>query len=216
MKIIYSKRRTIALIIEPDGSLTVRAPLRFSRKKIDELVIEKEAWVRERQEWVRLHATALHCYEAGELFYYLGKTYPLNYSDRQGQPLILSQGFQLKLALILQAKKVFIAWYRYQARQVILERASLLANRYHLFYKGIHITSARTRWGSCSSRGTLNFSWRLVMAPPEVIDYVITHELAHLKIHNHSSDFWNFVEKLSPNYRTLRKWLKENGGRFNL
>ena len=77
MKIIHSKRRTIALIIEADGSLTVRAPLRFSRVRIEQLVIEKEAWIRERQAWVHSHSIASHCYEAGELFYYLGKTYPL-------------------------------------------------------------------------------------------------------------------------------------------
>jgi predicted metal-dependent hydrolase len=216
MKIIHSKRRTIALIIETDGSLTVRAPLRFSRARIEQLVIEKEAWIRARQEWMRLHATVSHCYESGELFYYLGKTYPLRYADRQPQSLILSDGFQLKRKLKTRAKQVFTAWYRDQARQIINERALLLGNRHLLFFKEIRITSARTRWGSCSSRGTLNFSWRLVMAPPEVIDYVIIHELAHLKIPNHSSDYWKYVEQLSPNYRTLRKWLKENGARFSL
>jgi predicted metal-dependent hydrolase len=216
MKIIHSKRKTIALIIETDGSLTVRAPLRFSRDRIEQLVIEKEAWIRERQERIRLHTTAPHCFEIGELFYYLGKTYPLRYADRQPQPLVLSDSFQLKRNLKPRAKQVFTAWYRDQARQIINERAQLLGNRYHLFFKEIHITRARTRWGSCSSRGALNFSWRLVMAPPEIIDYVIIHELAHLKIPNHSSGYWKYVEQLSPNYRTLRKWLKENGARFSL
>jgi predicted metal-dependent hydrolase len=216
MKIIHSKRRTIALIIETDGSLTVRAPIRFSRARIEQLVIEKGAWIRERQEWIRLHVPAPHCYEAGELFYYLGKAYPLGYADRQSQPLVLSDGFQLKRSLRTRAKQVFTTWYRDQARPIINQRAQLLANRHLLFFKEIHITGARTRWGSCSSRGTLNFSWRLVMAPPEVIDYVIIHELAHLKIPNHSSDYWKYVEQLSPNYRTLRKWLKENGARFSL
>ena len=73
------------------------------------------------------------------------------------------------------------------------------------------ITDARTRWGSCSTRGSLNFSWRLVMAPPAVIDYVILHELAHLKIHNHSSNFWSRVAQLVPDYREHKKWLEQNG-----
>ncbi len=216
MKIIHSKRKTIALIIETDGNVTVRAPLRFSRARIEQLLVEKEAWIRERQEWLRLHTAPPHCYEAGELFYYLGKPYPLSYTERQLQPLVFNDRFQLKQGLKKQARKVFIAWYREQARQLISERASIIADRHHLFFKEIHITSACTRWGSCTSRGTLNFSWRLVMAPPEVIDYVITHELAHLKIPNHSSEFWKYVEQLSPNSRTLRKWLKENGGKFYL
>jgi hypothetical protein len=204
------------LVIEQDGSLTVRAPQRFSRANIDQLVLEKAGWIRERQAWVRQHSTAPHRYEEGELFYYLGKTYPLSYADRQKQPLILIDTFQLDRPSKTQAKKVFNAWYRDQARQIIGERASILANLHHLVFKDLHITSARTRWGSCSSSGALNFTWRLVMAPLEVIDYVIIHELAHLKIHNHSSEFWNYVEQLSPNYRTLRKWLEDNGGRFNL
>jgi predicted metal-dependent hydrolase len=216
MKIIRSKRKTIALVIEQDGSLTVRAPQRFSRSNIEQLVIEKAGWIRQRQEWIRLHSTAPHRYEEGELFYYLGKAFPLSFADRQMQPLLLIDTFQLKRPLKTQARKVFIAWYRDQAHQLIGERAAILANRHHLVFKDLHITSARTRWGSCNSRGALNFSWRLVMAPLEVIDYVIIHELAHLKIRNHSSEFWNYVEKLSPNYRTLRKWLKENGGSFNL
>jgi predicted metal-dependent hydrolase len=216
MKIVRSRRKTIALIIEQDGSLIVRAPLRLSRLKIEQLVAEKADWIRKRQEWVRLHYVVSHRYEEGELFYFLGKSYPLKLVDQQHRPLLLSNSFQLDRNFQAHAQQVFIDWYRDQTRQVIGERLSALANLYQLSYSNIHITSARTRWGSCSSRDTLNFSWRLVMAPLEVIDYVITHELAHLKIPNHSAAFWKYVEQLSPNYRALRKWLKENGGRLNL
>jgi predicted metal-dependent hydrolase len=216
MKIVRSKRKTIAFVIEHDGSLTIRAPLRFSRVKIERLVVENADWIRARQDWTRQHSAASHRFEEGEHFYYLGKTFPLKFADYQQQPLLLNDSFQLDQRLKTDVKKVFVAWYRDQARQVIGERAAILADLYHLFYKDIHITSARSRWGSCSRRGSLNFSWRLVMAPPEIIDYVITHELAHLKIPNHSPDFWKYVEQLSPNYRVLRKWLKENGGKFNI
>ena len=216
MKIVRSKRKTIAFVIEQDGRLTIRAPLRFSRAKIEQLVVENADWIRARQDWTRQHSAASHRFEEGEHFYYLGKTFPLKYSVHQQQPLLLNDCFQLNQQRKTDVKKVFVAWYRDQARQVIGERAAILADLYHLFYKEIHITSARTRWGSCSRRGSLNFSWRLVMAPPEIIDYVITHELAHLKIPNHSPDFWKYIEQLSPNYRVLRKWLKENGGKFNL
>ena len=216
MKIVRSKRKTTAFVIEHDGSLTIRAPLRFSRVIIEQLVVENADWIRARQDWTRQHSAASHRFEEGEHFYYLGKTFPLKYSVHQQQPLLLNDCFQLNQQRKTDVKKVFIAWYRHQARQVIGERAAILADLYQLFYKDIRITSARTRWGSCSRRGSLNFSWRLVMAPPEIIDYVITHELAHLKIPNHSPDFWKYIEQLSPNYRVLRKWLKENGGKFNL
>jgi len=75
----------------------------------------------------------------------------------------------------------------------------------------IRISSARTRWGSCSSRGTLSFTYRLVMAPPDVVDYVVLHELVHTQIHNHSKTFWNKVAKLMPDYKPRLAWLKKNG-----
>jgi predicted metal-dependent hydrolase len=75
----------------------------------------------------------------------------------------------------------------------------------------VRISSARTRWGSCSSRGSLSFTWRLVMAPVEVVDYVIVHELAHLRVHNHSPEFWKEVARLMPDYAQRKQWLKDNG-----
>ena len=75
----------------------------------------------------------------------------------------------------------------------------------------IHIKDQKTRWGSCSSKRNLNFNWRLVMAPPEVLDYVVVHELSHLTHMNHSRDFWELVGQVMPEYKQMRKWLRENG-----
>lgn len=80
----------------------------------------------------------------------------------------------------------------------------------------LRISSARTRWGSCSAKGTISLTWRLVMAPPEILDYVIVHELAHLKVKNHSSAFWKVVETYLPGYQNQRKWLKQNGHTLDL
>ncbi|MCX6807530.1 MAG: M48 family metallopeptidase, partial [Patescibacteria group bacterium] len=78
-------------------------------------------------------------------------------------------------------------------------------------YKQIRVTSAKKRWGSCSHKGNISFSWRLIMATPSIIDYVIVHELAHLREYNHSKKFWQFVAKIIPYYKEQRKWLKDNG-----
>ncbi len=110
-----------------------------------------------------------------------------------------------------RAKEAFTAWYRAQARPLIEERARAFAARYGFNYKQLKITSARTRWGSCSSRGTLSFTWRLVMAPPECLDYVVVHELAHLRVANHSWTFWEEVGAILPDYKARRKWLRVNG-----
>jgi predicted metal-dependent hydrolase len=105
----------------------------------------------------------------------------------------------------------FENWYKERAKALIPRRVSQLAAQYGFEYQRIRITSARTRWGSCSSRGTLSFTWRLVMAPEEMIDYVIVHELVHLHIHNHSKEFWTKVGLIMPGYKAKRLWLKKNG-----
>lgn len=83
-------------------------------------------------------------------------------------------------------------------------------------YNKITIRSQKTRWGSCSSKGTLSFNWRLMLAPPAILDYVVVHELCHLTHMNHSAEFWNLVESVFPNYRAARKWLKEHGNELVL
>ena len=82
--------------------------------------------------------------------------------------------------------------------------------------KQVRINSAKTRWGSCGPGGVLNFTWRLVMAPLDVIDYVVVHELSHLRVKDHSSKFWKVVESISPEYKKHRKWLRENGEKLSL
>lgn len=101
-------------------------------------------------------------------------------------------------------------WMRQQARSEIEEIVRQQAARMNLKYKSVSIRDQRTRWGSCSSKGTLSFNWRLIMAPREVLEYVVIHELAHIRQPNHSSAFWHVVETYAPNYKLLRQWLRKN------
>jgi hypothetical protein len=156
-------------------------------------------------------------YSQGELFYYLGESIPLSIVP-SGSPALRLEGGRFLLARPYQgrAAEVFAAWYRRQARQVIGERLAAWAGEHGLVYGSLRITSAQRRWGSCGPKGTLNFSWRLVMAPPEVIDYVIIHELAHLEIRNHSPLFWQRVAQMMPDYKRQVAWLKANGRKLSL
>ncbi len=101
--------------------------------------------------------------------------------------------------------------YKKLAKQVIPSRVSQFAQKYGFSYNTVKITSATTRWGSCTSQKNLNFTYRLALAPQEVIDYVIVHELCHLRQMNHSSKFWDEVRAIMPEYKKQEKWLKENG-----
>lgn len=211
-RLIRSKRRTIALIVERDGSVTVRAPLRMSGTVIDEFVQKHSKWVEKKQiEMQSIMPKQPRKYEAGEQFPYLGKNYSLELvKDAKGK-LVFDGSFKLSQTEKDNAELVFRNWYRKQAAKLIGERVAYFAKQFGLDVRSIRITSARTRWGSCSPRGTLSFSWRLLMTPPDVIDYVVVHELAHTIHHNHSKRFWNLVEKWMPDYKERRKQLKQYG-----
>lgn len=109
-------------------------------------------------------------------------------------------------------KNIFEKWIREYARKVIETRTKDIAEKYGFKYKKISIRAQSTRWGSCSSDRNLNFNWKLIMAPVEVLDYVIVHELCHTVEMNHSKSFWNLVASVMPNYKVYRDWLKKNGG----
>ena len=100
---------------------------------------------------------------------------------------------------------------RIGARELISALAEEEAKRIGVAYRRIQIGDQRSRWSACSSRGTLSFSWRLVLAPSEVLDYVVVHELCHLRVPNHSKKFWSLVERWRPGWRDQREWLREHG-----
>ncbi len=216
-KIVRTGRKTLALVVDSQGRLVVRAPLRLPRADIVEFVNRQADWIRSRQDRVlamRREAVPKRFVD-GECFLYLGKSYPLRIVTRAAQPLLLGQSFELDRAARPQARSVFEDWYRRQARQVIIGLVARHPNA-SAGLKSIRITSARTRFGSCSSLATLSFPWRLVMAPLEVVDYVVVHELVHLSVKNHSRAFWLRVESLLPDYRVRRDWLRANGHRLRL
>ncbi len=215
-KLVRSKRKTLSLIVETDGTLTVRAPLWMREADIRRFVEAKAAWVKRKQAKARKEAVAPHQYVDDETFWYLGKKIPLRTIPNQKSALVLDGYFKLARSAQPRAEAVFEAWYKKQACAVLTGRVEFFAREYGFNVEKIRISSARTRWGSCSQKGTLSFTWRLVMAPTEVIDYVVVHELCHLKQMNHSKTFWEQVETILPAYRAYRKWLKKNGALLRL
>lgn len=107
-------------------------------------------------------------------------------------------------------RRLVVPWLKAQARAIIEESVKKQAVRMGVSYKGVSIRDQRTRWGSCSNQGSLSFNWRLVMAPPAVLQYVVIHELAHRRQQNHSKAFWQVVTQYYPEYKTARAWLRTN------
>ena len=216
-QIIRSRRKTIALVIQKDGALIVRAPLRAPEKFIREFAEKNAQWILKKQAQMRA-AVSLppRQYAFGETFLYLGREVPLEIVKGQKPALVLDTHFKLAESTVGHAEKVFQSWYREQAKKILSERVLLFAERHNLQYQKIRIGSARTRWGSCNAKGGLSFSWRLILTPMEIVDYVVVHELAHTLVHNHSGQFWKQVERILPDYKVHRKWLRTNGQKVML
>ena len=108
-------------------------------------------------------------------------------------------------------KEMLTKWYKDSFGDIVRERIEKYSPELNVAPAKIFIKNQKTRWGSCSTKGNINLNWLLVMTPLEIIDYVIVHELSHLKVINHSQEFWTLVESILPDYKERRKWLKENG-----
>jgi predicted metal-dependent hydrolase len=216
-QVIRSKKRrkTISLHIKEDSRIVIYAPFRTSNREIERFIKEKELWVAKKMsENEKKLKEAGKAFLPGEKFLYLGEWYPLEILEggKKESPLKLSFGkFILLKDHAETAKNLFIHWYKKEAKEMIGARVNYFSHKLQLFPRGIKITSARSRWGSCSRDNRLSFSWRIIMASLSVIDYILIHELVHIREKNHSRRFWNHLETLLPDYKKQRLWLKENG-----
>lgn len=198
-----SKRKTIAIHITPDSRVEVKSPMRVSRTVIDGFVKSKEGWIEK-------HLAAIKGRERtplaiGGKMLFLGKEYTLlknegcSYFD--GEAMYIQKGSDIYAILS--------EFYQSKAVELIPSMVHETEDKIGLYANKISITSAKTRWGSCSGKNNLNFTWRLMMAHPEVIEYVVVHELAHIKEKNHCNRFWEFVERYEPEYKIKREKLRQ-------
>jgi len=218
-KIIRTNRKTIALQITDNASLIVRAPYNVTEETIKNVIIKHLDWIEKRKKdlLTRDPKFVKKEFVNGEGFLYLGKSYKLKIIKNQEKPLIFQDGyFLLSKEYQAIAMELFIDWYKKKAYEKISERVEWYAQKRGFIYNKINITDANKSWASCSAKGNLNFSWRLIMAPLPVIDYVVVHELVHLKEKNHAKTFWNKVKMLMPDYEKYEEWLKRNGYLFHL
>ena len=183
------------MYINNDAELIVRAPFNTSEKTINKVVLKYKDRLQKTQEEVQLRNLKFNKKEFvnGERFLYLGNYYNLKLVDNPEILLDFKDEFLLSKKYFLRAKDVFIYWYKRRAYEKISQRVEWYAQKNGFEYNKINITNAQKRWGSCSHRGNLSFSWRLIMASLPIIDSVVVHELAHLEVKNHSKTFWNKV-----------------------
>jgi len=205
-----SNRKTIAIQIR-NGVVEVRAPLRTPMQVIDNFVKLKEGWISERLaiSSERAESRKYFTLTYGDLVTYRGKQYHITEKpgDRvgfDGESFYMPPGLSPR-----QVRAACIQIYRQLAERYITKRAFMLALIMSVLPSAVRINSAKARWGSCSVKQSVNFSWLLIMADDDVIDYVIVHELAHIKELNHSANFWAVVERVIPEYRELKARLSD-------
>lgn len=210
------KAKYLRLEIRPETGLTVIIPSSYSPKKIPDLLHGKEKWISEKLAkhkdlQLTMNNNGL---KDGDTVFYLGQEFKL-VTIQSNKTGVMINADPNRLVVTVNNDNdavcsILEQWYRKIAANFIKKRAEKLATRMKINYSRISIRGQKTRWGSCSVQGNLNFNWKLIMAPEPIIDYVITHELAHLMEMNHSKRFWQIVGHYCPNCQESRKWLTEH------
>jgi predicted metal-dependent hydrolase len=213
-QVIRTHRKTVGIYVERDGQVVLRAPVAATAEKLTKVVEQKLSWIYKHLAlWTELNAnTPRREFVSGETFYVGGQACVLDVRDDTAEPLF-REGDRLVLnrGQIGRADELLRAMYR----RVGYERLPLLIERYapRMGVKPgkLRVWELKNRWASCSVAGNLNFHWRVVALPQDIQEYLVVHELAHLKHLNHGKEFWSEVEKTLPTWKTAAEWLRVNG-----
>lgn len=229
--VVKSKRKSLAIAIGIGGSVIVKVPLQVRAADVKRLLQKKQEWIYSTYQKQSIRKREGILIKEGTMIPYQDKQYPLRIEyqpyhkvanifirnsvnedgNRESNLIITTPCTELSFV-----KKCLEEWYKKNARTVIANRVAYYASIMGVSYGRIAIRSQKSRWGSCSFEGNLNFNWHLIMMPSQVLDYVVIHELAHRIEMNHSKQFWLIVAKFCPDYLDRKKWLKEFGLRFDL
>lgn len=214
------RRRSITLTINEDG-LRVGAPWRASQSRIDKLLARHAQWISLKLAQWQARRPAPFSWQAGAPVMMLGEPLILTLTNeksvtrRDGDRLCVGVGVNTGDDPATLAKQV-TAWLRDTAQNWFEQRSAHFARVLDVRAPSIRLSNARTRWGTCHPDGRVHLNWRLIQTPPALIDYVVVHELAHLREPNHSARFWAWVERAMPDYKARRRTLRLDGHRFLL
>ncbi len=226
-RLVKKKKKNLSIIVKNSGEIIAYSPLKLKYQEIERIILSKGDWILNKKELIENNNSRKkkRKYIDGDLFLYLGEKYRLKIINRdkiKGTKIRLEKEF---LKIEKDSSKEFskekiieslYKWYRERAKKIIEERVIFFGKKYNFNYGEIKIKKVKRYWGSCSAKGELNFNLKLIMAPIEIIDYVILHELCHTIHHNHRKEYWNLVEKYVVDYKVKRRWLRDNGVSFEI
>ncbi len=219
--VTYSRRKSLKIAVEPPGLISVVAPAGLPKSMVMERVRSKAAWIAGKLDCFHdLHLPLARSFESGESFMYLGRDYPLSiYLDaRLKKPEASLHGERVWVETPAAGpdviREAMETWYRRQTLEKIEERVQHYQRLFSKRPSAVKVKEQKRRWGSCTGRDALLFNWRCIMAPLDVVDYIVVHEMCHLEQKNHSQLFWNLLAGILPEYRQSKKWLSRNGIRM--
>ena len=222
------RRRSIELSVDPVAGLVVAAPAKTPEHEIDALVRRRARWVRKALQDARNRERHLcRAFVTGETLPYLGRSLPLSVvgGASAARPTVELAGARLEVRVAegvdapgrrLAVRAAVERWYRRQAEAIFSDRTRLFAPQIGVRPARIAIKAQKTRWGSCGKNGALNLNWVLVMAPLPVLDYLVVHELCHLRHPGHGARFWKLVSSVLPDYQSQRAELRRDGWRYRI
>lgn len=212
-----ARRKTLEIIVDRGGELRILAPEGLGEEAIESFVREKSFWIHTKlaEKELLKPGRPSKQYVSGEGFHYLGRTYRLLIVDDQDEPVKLVRGrFRLRRSDQAEGRLRLIRWYMDHAQPWLERRTGPWANRLGVDVGSVAVMDLKNRWGSCSPNGAVNFHWATIQLPPSVIDYVIVHELAHLREPHHTPEFWRMVERAVPDYDERKRWLATHGAEY--
>lgn len=221
-EVIRTARVKSARLQVEDGAVSIIVPRLLPEERIKQLLLDKHRWIKEK---LYLHQQAEPVSQremmSGEAFPYLGRNYRLKLITGALQPVKLKHGqLQVSLPKTMQhehiIREMLVYWYRLQAEARFKEKVKRYASIVGVEPSDISVKTFKSRWGSCNVKGEIQFHWKIIMAPHRIVDYVVVHELCHLKHHDHSPAFWKSVERIVPDYLECKAWLREVRARFDV
>ncbi|HRT37787.1 MAG TPA: SprT family zinc-dependent metalloprotease [Caldisericia bacterium] len=212
-KVIKSNRKTFCIEIDDYGKIILRIPKNSSDLEIEKFLNKHKNWIYKKLKVIEKREIELYPkkFIEGEMFLFLGNFYKLKIVKNQKEKIMLNNNeMNISDKYKTDIRKVIIEFYKKKAFEIISDRVNFYSKKYGYDYNKIKLTSANKRFGSCTNKGNLNFTFRLIMVPIEVIDYVVVHELVHLVDKTHKKSFYEKVEKILPDYKKRIKWLNDN------
>lgn len=208
------RRKTLEIGVDRHGTLTLTVPTQCPQAKIERFARDRKFWVYTKlTEKERLYKPRSRKeFFEGEGFLYLGRSYRLKYNFEQTEPFKLLNGrLQMRMPMVGDAHRLLVDWYSGRLKSILAERMQLVEVDVGNNAVGFRVQDLGYRWGSCGKTGMVYFHWKLALLPPRIIDYVIAHELVHLKIAHHTPEFWKKLERAMPDYEQRKEWLAKHG-----